>query len=109
MEPPVSFDADAVRDEQAKALRSIQPMTPEEVLNRVVRGQYGPATLNGKRANGYREESNVPPNSSTDTYVAMKLTLDNWRWAGVPIYLRTGKRMPFRAKGIVIQFRRAVG
>ena len=107
MEPPVSFDADAVRDEQAKALRSVLPMTPEEALTRTVRGQYGEADLDGERAIKYRDESNVPADSDTETFVAMKLTLDNWRWAGVPIYLRTGKRLPVRATEIVIQFRKA--
>ena len=107
MEPPTSFEADAVRDEQAKALRSLQPMTPEEVLQRTVRGQYGPGQTDGEKAPGYREEKNVPKDSTTETYVAMKLTLDNWRWAGVPIYLRTGKRLPTRATEIIIQFHRA--
>ncbi len=107
MEPPISFDADAVRDEQAKALRSLTPLTPEEVLQATVRGQYGEGTVNGQPAAGYRQEKDVPEDSTTDTFVAMKMTLDNWRWAGVPIYLRTGKRMPSRATEIVIQFRRA--
>ena len=107
MEPPVSFEADAVRDEQAKALRSISPMTPEEVLQMTVRGQYGEGTVDGELAPAYRSEKDVPPNSNTETFVAMKLTMDNWRWAGVPIYLRTGKRMPGRATEIAIQFNRA--
>jgi glucose-6-phosphate 1-dehydrogenase len=107
MEPPVSFDADAVRDEQAKALRSLTPLTPEEVLQATVRGQYGEGTVDKQTVPGYRQEKDVPPNSTTETFVAMKLTLDNWRWAGVPLYLRTGKRMPMRATEIVIQFRRA--
>ncbi len=107
MEPPVSFDADAVRDEQAKALRSISPMTPEEVLKVTVRGQYGEGVVKGENAAAYRSEKDVPANSATETFVAMKLTVDNWRWAGVPIYLRTGKRLPARATEIAIQFQRA--
>jgi len=107
MEPPVSFDADAVRDEQAKALRSITPMSPEEVLKMTVRGQYGEGMVGGETAPAYRSEKNVPGDSATETFVAMKLTVDNWRWAGVPIYLRTGKRLPARATEIAIQFHRA--
>jgi glucose-6-phosphate 1-dehydrogenase len=107
MEPPISFDADAVRDEQAKALRSLAPMTPEEVLQLTVRGQYGEGAIDGAPVAGYRQEDGVPEDSTTETYVAMKMTLDNWRWAGVPIYLRTGKRLPARATEIAIQFRKA--
>ncbi|MEZ5397308.1 MAG: glucose-6-phosphate dehydrogenase [Bryobacterales bacterium] len=107
MEPPVSFDADAVRDEQAKALRSLTPMSPEDVLQATVRGQYGEGQEDGKPVKAYRQEEDVPPDSTTETFVAMKMTVDNWRWAGVPIYLRTGKRMPMRGTEIVIQFRRA--
>jgi glucose-6-phosphate 1-dehydrogenase len=107
MEPPVSFDADAVRDEQAKALRSLTPLTPEEVLQATVRGQYGEGSIDGEAVAGYRQEKDVPADSTTETFVAMKMTLDNWRWAGVPIYLRTGKRLPMRATEIVIQFCRA--
>ncbi len=108
MEPPVSFDADVVRDEQAKILKSIQPMTPEEVLTRTVRGQYG-ESANGvvKKMAGYRSESQVSPTSRTETFVAMKLLIDNWRWADVPFYLRTGKRLPKRVTEIAIQFKRA--
>jgi glucose-6-phosphate 1-dehydrogenase len=107
MEPPISFDANAVRDEQAKILHAIQPMSDEEVLARAVRGQYGEGTINGERVAGYRNEEDVPPDSRTETFVAMKLLIDNWRWADVPFYLRTGKRMPARNTHIVIQFRRA--
>ncbi len=108
MEPPVSFDADVVRDEQAKILKSIQPMTPEEVLTRTVRGQYG-ESANGavKKMAGYRSEPQVSPTSRTETFVAMKLLIDNWRWADVPFYLRTGKRLPKRVTEIAIQFKRA--
>lgn len=104
MEPPISFEADAVRDEQAKVLRSLAPLTPEEALKLSVRGQYGPGHINGEAVPGYREELGVPKDSSAETYVAMKLTLDNWRWAGVPIYLRTGKHLPLRGTEISIQF-----
>src|SRR6266699_1245471 len=107
MEPPISFDANAVRDEQAKILHAIQPMSDEEVLSRSVRGQYGDGTEDGKRVAAYRTEPDVPPDSRTETFVAMKLLIDNWRWADVPFYLRTGKRMPVRNTHIVIQFRRA--
>ncbi|PYX42325.1 MAG: glucose-6-phosphate dehydrogenase [Acidobacteria bacterium] len=107
MEPPISFQADAVRDEQAKILHAIQPLTSEEVLTRTVRGQYGEGELVGQHAPAYREEKAVPPDSRTETYVAMKLQIDNWRWAGVPFYVRTGKRLAARATDIVIQFRRA--
>ena len=107
MEPPISFAANAVRDEQAKILRAIQPMSPEDVLSRTVRGQYGDGSFNGDAAVAYRSEPDVAPDSSTETYVAAKLYIDNWRWAHVPFYLRTGKRMPRRVTEIVIQFRRA--
>jgi glucose-6-phosphate 1-dehydrogenase len=107
MEPPVSFRADAVRDEQAKILHAIQPLSSEEVLSKTVRGQYGPGIVNAERVPGYREEEGVPPDSRTETFVAMKLLIDNWRWADVPFYLRTGKRLGGRSTTVVIQFRRA--
>ena len=107
MEPPVSFQADAVRDEQNKILRAIQPLSSEDVLSKTVRGQYGPGTMEGQRVPGYREEEDVPPDSRTETFVAMKLAIDNWRWADVPFYLRTGKRLAAQNTHITIQFRRA--
>jgi glucose-6-phosphate 1-dehydrogenase len=107
MEPPFSFDANAVRDEQAKVLRALQPISPEEVLTRAIRGQYGEGDIKGERSPGYRQEPGVPPNSTTETFVAMKLMIDNWRWAGVPFYLRTGKRLPKRVTEISIQFKSA--
>jgi len=108
MEPPISFAADAVRDEQAKVLRAIHPMTAEDVIHNSVRGQYGPgANSKGERLPGYRQEASVDPGSRTETFVALKLGVDNWRWAGVPIYLRTGKRMARRHTEIAIQFKRA--
>jgi glucose-6-phosphate 1-dehydrogenase len=107
MEPPVSFGADAVRDEQAKILHAIQPLSAEEVLRKTVRGQYGEGVIGGERVLAYRRESDVPEDSRTETFVAMKLLIDNWRWADVPFYLRTGKRLSGRSTHVVIQFRRA--
>ncbi|MBM3801503.1 MAG: glucose-6-phosphate dehydrogenase [Acidimicrobiia bacterium] len=107
MEPPISFEADAVRDEQAKILRAIQPMTPEEVLTRTVRGQYGGGVVKGKPSVAYRSEVKVAPDSFTETFVALKVSIDNWRWSDVPFYLRTGKYMPRRVTEIAIQFKRA--
>ena len=82
-------------------------MSPEEVLANAIRGQYGEGEINGERVFGYRQEQNVAPNSNTETFVAMKLMIDNWRWAGVPFYLRTGKRLPKRVTEIAIQFKSA--
>src|SRR5204863_3546474 len=108
MEPPISFAADAVRDEQAKVLRAIHRMTAEDVIHNSVRGPYGPgANSKGERLPGYRQEASVDPGSRTETFVALKLGIDNWRWAGVPIYLRTGKRLTRRHTEIAIQFKRA--
>jgi glucose-6-phosphate 1-dehydrogenase len=107
MEPPISFAADAVRDESGKILHAIPPMTPEDVLTRTVRGQYGEGMEGDHRMPAYRAEPDVKPNSATETFVAMKLTIDNWRWADVPFYLRTGKRFPRRLTEIAIQFKRA--
>jgi glucose-6-phosphate 1-dehydrogenase len=107
MEPPISFEANAVRDEQAKILHAIQPFSSEDVLSKTVRGQYGEGVIDGETVPAYRSEEGVPPDSRTETFVAMRLLIDNWRWAGVPFYLRTGKRMPGRNTHVVIQFRRA--
>ena len=106
MEPPISFEADEVRNKQAEVLHAIQPWSPEEVLTNMVRGQYGSGTIDGQRVVGYRSEPDVAADSNTETFVAMKLLIDNWRWAGVPFYLRTGKRLARRMTEIVIQFRR---
>jgi glucose-6-phosphate 1-dehydrogenase len=106
MEPPVSFQADAVRNEQAKVLHSIQPLNSEEVLLRSVRGQYGEGMEDGERVPAYRSEAGVAPESRTETFVALRLNIDNWRWAGVPFYLRTGKRLAKRHTEIAIQFKR---
>jgi glucose-6-phosphate 1-dehydrogenase len=107
MEPPISFDADAVRDEQAKILHALSPFDPEEVLRDTVRGQYGAGELNDERVPAYRNEENVASNSTTETFVALKLMIDNWRWADVPFYVRTGKRMGKRVTEIAIQFKKA--
>jgi len=106
MEPPLSFEADALRDEKSKLLSAILPLSPEEVLSDTVRGQYGSGTVKGKQISAYRAESRVAPDSNTETYVALKLMIDNWRWAGVPFYLRTGKVMPERVSEIAICFKR---
>ena len=106
MEPPSSFEANAVRDEQVKVLRAIEPYTPEEVLRRTVRGQYGAGVVEDEHRVAYRSEENVPPDSTTETFVALKLHVDNWRWADVPFYLRTGKSLPKRETTITIQFKR---
>jgi glucose-6-phosphate 1-dehydrogenase len=103
MEPSNSVDGNAVRDEQAKILRAIQPILPEQVLTQTVRGQYGP----GESAVAYRDEARVAEDSATETFVAMKLMIDTWRWAGVPFYIRTGKRLPGRYTEIVVQFKPA--
>jgi glucose-6-phosphate 1-dehydrogenase len=106
MEPPVSFQADAVRNEQAKILRAVQPLDSEDVLQSTVRGQYGEGVIAGERVVAYRAEGGVAPESKTETFVALKLNIDNWRWAGVPFYVRTGKRLAQRHTEITIQFRR---
>src|ERR1700723_3518091 len=106
MEPPISFDAAAVHDEQTKILRAIQPMNPERVLDHAVRGQYGDGMIDGKSVTAYRSEPNVPKDSHTETFVAVALHIDNWRWASVPFYLRTGKRMATRVTEIVVRFGR---
>lgn len=105
MEPPVSLRADAVRDEKVKVIEAIRPVDKERFEEVVVRGQYGPGFVNGEAVKGYREEQDVPGNSNIETYVALQLFIDNWRWAGVPFYLRAGKRLPKRATEIAITFR----
>ena len=107
MEPPVSFAADAVRDEQAKVLNAIPTLGPNEVLRRAVRGQYAEGEVNGERVPGYRNEPDVAADSTTETFAALKLFVDNWRWADVPFYVRTGKRLSSRMTEIAIQFKRA--
>lgn len=108
MEPPNSFESKALRDEVNKVLDAIEPLSPEQVLTHAVRGQYGPGTMpNGEQVAAYRASKDVNPKSTTETFAALKLTMDNWRWAGVPFYLRTGKRLSAQYTEVVIQFRRA--
>ena len=106
MEPPISFSADAVRDEQAKVLHAIQVPSPEEVLTRTVRGQYSEGGTTEEPMLAYRSEFKVAPQSGTETFAALELTIDNWRWAGVPFYLRTGKRLAKRVTEIAVEFKR---
>ena len=103
MEPPSSFDPEAIRDEKGKVLREMRPLDPR----RVVRGQYTAGVTDGEKAPGYRQEPNVAPDSDTETFVALELFIDNWRWAGVPIYVRTGKCLPLRATELEVAFKRA--
>ena len=106
MEPPNSFAADAVRDEKAKVIHAIQPMHPEQCVDCAVRGQYGAGHIDGAAVPAYRGEPHVRPDSPTETFVALKLSIDNWRWAGVPFYLRTGKRMAKHSSEIAIVFKK---
>src|SRR5258706_4449511 len=105
VEPPASFQATSVRNEKLKVLQSIRPYNLEMVAQSVVRGQYAPGSVNGAKVAGYRDEPGVNPNSRTETFVAMRVLIDNWRWAGVPFYLQTGKRFAERTTEIMIQFR----
>ena len=107
MDAPQSFSAEALRRKQDEALLAIQPIAPEDVASRAVRGQYGAGYVSGKAVTAYREAQQVDPESATETFVALKLAIDSWRWAGVPFYLRTGKSMAQRTSEIVVQFRRA--
>ena len=104
MEPPVSLNPDAVRDEKLKVLRSLRPMGIAEVARDTVRGQYTAGASNGEAVRGYHQEDNIPATSTTETFVALKVHINNWRWANVPIFLRTGKRMAARQSEIVIEF-----
>jgi len=105
MEPPATFEADALRDEKVKVLRALSPMTPDEIRSDIVRGQYGPGWVAARQVPGYRAEPEVDPASETETFVAARFEIDDWRWAGVPFYVRTGKRLPKRSSEIAIQFR----
>ncbi len=105
MEPPVSLEAEPIRDEKVKLLKSIRPMTPEDVERQVVRGQYFAGVVDSESRPGYRQEPKVKPDSNVETYVALKLFIDNWRWSGVPFFLRTGKSLPASASEVRIQFR----
>jgi glucose-6-phosphate 1-dehydrogenase len=103
MEPPISFDADAVRSKKTELFQAVHSVSPENAI----RGQYGGGIVRGQKVPAYRHEPGVAPDSGTETYVALKVAIDNWRWAGVPFYLRTGKCLPARTTEIAVQFRRA--
>ncbi|MBI4642704.1 MAG: glucose-6-phosphate dehydrogenase [Deltaproteobacteria bacterium] len=105
MEPPISFNADEVRNKKVDVLKAVRPILPEQVQHFAVRGQYGAGWIEGQHIPGYRAEPNVAPDSATETYAAVKLLVDNWRWQGVPFYLRTGKRLQARISEVSIQFR----
>ena len=105
MEPPATMHADALRDEKVKVMRAVGEMSPAVIARNVIRGQYGPGWVAGEQVPGYRDEPDVDPQSETETFVAAKLAIDDWRWSGVPFYLRMGKRLPKRATEIAIQFR----
>lgn len=105
MEPPNKITAEEIRYEKLKVFRSLRPFSKEDLRENVIRGQYTEATVRGKQYNGYRDEKNVDQNSRTETYVAMKVYIDNWRWQGVPFYIRTGKRLPTNVTEVVIHFR----
>jgi glucose-6-phosphate 1-dehydrogenase len=107
MEPPVEFTASDLRDEKLKVLRAIHPMAAGDVADHAVRGQYVSGWVEGHKVRSYRDEPEVDPESQTETYTALKLAIDSWRWAGVPFYIRTGKAMPMRVTEIAVQFRRA--
>ena len=105
MEPPVAFDAESIRDEKVKALRALRPIKPEQVASETIRGQYGAGSIGRNVVAGYRQEPNVKPDSSTETYVAVRAFIDNWRWSGVPFYLRSGKRMAKADTEVCITFK----
>jgi glucose-6-phosphate 1-dehydrogenase len=105
MEPPVSLESESIRDEKVKLLKSIRALSPDDVARQVVRGQYFAGTVDGKPVLGYRQEEKVKPDSNVETYVALKLFIDNWRWSGVPFYLRTGKYLPESTSEVRVQFR----
>jgi glucose-6-phosphate 1-dehydrogenase len=105
MEAPASFAADAIRDEKVKALRSVKPMSTSEIGAAVVRGQYTAGTVDAEAVVGYRDEEGVAPDSQTETFIALRFEIDNWRWAGVPFYLRAGKRLAKRVTEVVLQFK----
>jgi glucose-6-phosphate 1-dehydrogenase len=109
MEPPVDLSSEAIRDEKVKVLRSLQPMKPADIRRNSVRGQYIAGEVKGEEVPAYRDEPNVAPDSTVETYAALRLEVTNFRWAGVPFYLRTGKRLPFRSAEIVIEFKSLPG
>jgi glucose-6-phosphate 1-dehydrogenase len=105
MEPPVSLEGESIRDEKVKVLRALREWQPAEVATEVVRGQYTEGEIHGRKRPGYRQEDKVAPDSNVETYVAMRVMIDNWRWSGVPFYLRTGKGLPLSASEVRVQFR----
>ena len=107
MEPPTDLSAESIRDEKVKVVRSLRRLSRNEVATNVVRGQYTEGAIHGKSVLGYRQEQNVKPDSQTETFVALRLYIDNWRWADVPIYMRVGKRLPKSATEISVHFKKA--
>jgi len=105
MEPPARLDADSIRDEKLKVLKALRPINLQNVQEKTVRGQYAAGFVTGKPVPGYLEEEDARPNSKTETFVAIKVDIDNWRWAGVPFYLRTGKRLPTKCSEVVVYFK----
>ena len=105
MEPPAKVDAQSIRDEKLKLFNAIRSLSKEDIKKNVIRGQYLASSIRGEAVKGYREEEGVDPNSRTETYVALKFFIDNWRWAGVPFYVRTGKKLPTRVSEVVIHFK----
>lgn len=109
MEPPVNLDPDSIRDEKVKLLKSLEQLPPNEIVKKVIRGQYGPGIINNVTVPGYREEDKVAPDSQVETFVAMKINIENFRWGDTPFYIRTGKRLPEKVTQIVIQFKELPG
>lgn len=105
MEPPAKLDSDAIRNETVKVLQSLRPLTEDDLKHHVIRGQYTASTINGESIKGYQDENGIKEGSRTETFIAMKFYIDNWRWGGVPFYVRTGKRMPTRVTEVVINFK----
>jgi glucose-6-phosphate 1-dehydrogenase len=105
MEAPISSDADDIRNEKYKVLSAIEPPAHSDVWSMSARGQYGPGTIDGNAVKGYRQEENVAPDSNTETFAAVRLSIENWRWAGVPFYLRSGKRLPRKVSEIAVTFK----
>jgi glucose-6-phosphate 1-dehydrogenase len=106
MEPPPRFDADTVRDETYKVFQSLRPLSSEDIVKNIIRGQYTASTIRGEKVPGYRQEKSVAADSRTETFAAMKFFIDNWRWGGVPFFIRTGKRLPTRVTEVVINFKK---
>ncbi len=105
MEPPALLDSNSIRNETVKVLQSLRPLTDEDIRKNVIRGQYTSSHIKGEMVNSYQDENDIPKGSRTETYIAMKFYIDNWRWGGVPFYIRTGKRLPTRVSEIVINFK----